>query len=82
MYYYGYYPLFKSPEKEQIVVEKLNLEDEYESYDGILKKNILLPLLGAFGISIAISGVGYGLSMFSQRNIRWLQLFFLLPHLE
>ncbi|NQU54983.1 MAG: DUF819 family protein [Bacteroidetes bacterium] len=57
-------PPFKSPEKVQIVVGKLNLEDEYESYDGILKKNVLLPLLGAFGISIAISGVSYGLSMF------------------
>lgn len=56
-------PAYKSPTAGTISVGKLDLEEEFESYDGILKKKTLLPLLVAFGLSVAILGVSYGISM-------------------
>ena len=55
-------PAYKSPKTEQIKVEKLNLEEDYESYDGIFSKKIFWPLLGAFGLSVAIMGISGGIS--------------------
>ncbi len=53
---------FKSPETGDIKVGKLNLEEEYESYEGFFKKKTFLPILGALGLSILIFATSYGLS--------------------
>lgn len=56
-------PAYKSTESEQIEVGKLNLEENYESYDGIFKRKTFIPLLGAFGLSLAILGLSKGISL-------------------
>ncbi len=69
-------PAYKSPNAETIndkgIIKtgKLNLEDEFESYDGIFEKKTLLPLLGAFGLSVAILGVSYGIGLLFSEDIR------------
>ncbi|MBT3385769.1 MAG: DUF819 family protein [Prolixibacteraceae bacterium] len=58
-------PAYKSPNKgPKVQVGELHLEDDFESYDGIFTKKTFLPLLGAFGLSVAILGASYGLSRF------------------
>ena len=42
---------------------ELNLEEDFESYEGMFKKPILIPLLGAFGLSVVILGVSYAISL-------------------
>lgn len=61
-------PPFKSPETGTIKVGKLNIEDEYESYEGYFKKKTFLPVLGAFGLSVLIFGISYGASLFFPEN--------------
>lgn len=56
-------PPFKPVETENGADSNVNLEEDFESYEGIFKKKTLLPLLGAFGISVAILGVSYGISL-------------------
>jgi uncharacterized membrane protein len=56
-------PPYKKEETPKVKVGKLNLEEDYESYSGFFSKKVFWPLLGAFGISIAILGASYGLSM-------------------
>ncbi len=56
-------PPFKSPDNGNLKKKQIDVEDDFDSYDGIFKKEIFLPLLGAFGLSLAIVGVSYGLSM-------------------
>lgn len=51
-----------------IEVEKMNMEDEFESYDGFFKKDTFWPLLASFGISVAILGVSYGISMMFPKD--------------
>lgn len=63
-------PAYKSPNSGTIKVNKLDLEEEYESYDGILKKKTFLPLLSAFGLSVAILGVSYGISMLFPKDFK------------
>ncbi len=63
-------PAYKSFDNGTIKTGKLNLEDEFESYDGILEKKTLLPLIGAFGLSVAILGVSYGIGMLFSDDIR------------
>jgi len=53
---------FKTPETGEIQVGKLNLEEEYESYEGFFKKKTFLPVLFAFGMSLIIFGVSFGVS--------------------
>ena len=53
---------FKKPETGEIQVGKLNLEEEYESYEGFFKKKTFLPVLAAFGLSLIIFGVSFGVS--------------------
>jgi uncharacterized membrane protein len=64
-------PPFKSNETEKIKVEQMNLEleDEYESYNGFFKKSTFMPLLGAFGLSVLILGVSYLLGMLFPKDI-------------
>jgi len=56
-------PPYKSPEEGKIKVGKLNLEEEFESYNGIFKKKTFIPLLGAFGLSVLILGISYALRL-------------------
>ena len=56
-------PPFKPVKNENTTVAEMNMEEEFESYDGMLKKKTLFPLIGAFGISVAILGVSYGISL-------------------
>ncbi len=39
------------------------IEKDYESYRGIFQKDVFRPLLGAFGLSVAILGVSYAISL-------------------
>jgi uncharacterized membrane protein len=62
-------PPYKSPVSEKAIeVGKLNMEDEFESYDGFFKKKIIFPLFAAFGISISILGVSYALSLLFPKD--------------
>ncbi|QIA07209.1 DUF819 family protein [Draconibacterium halophilum] len=56
-------PPFKPVKTEDTAVAEMNTEEEFESYDGMLKKKTFFPLIGAFGISVAILGVSYGISL-------------------
>ena len=53
---------FKSPEVDPTLAE-VNPEDDYDSYEGMFKRKTLLPLMGAFGLSLVIVAVSYGLSL-------------------
>ena len=61
-------PAYKSPEASQKVnVKKLNLKEDMESYNGIFKKEIFWPLLGALGLSVLILGISFGVGqLFSE----------------
>lgn len=62
-------PPYKSPISEDAIeVGKLNLEDEFESYDGFFKRKIFVPLLAAFGISVLILGVSYAISLLFPKD--------------
>ena len=41
----------------------LDLEAEYESYKGFFRKGTFFPVLAAFGLSVLIFGVSYGMSL-------------------
>nr|WP_319510511.1 DUF819 family protein [uncultured Draconibacterium sp.] len=56
-------PPYKSIKTQNTSAEDINMEEEFESYDGMLTKKTLLPLIGALGISVAILGVSYGISL-------------------
>lgn len=49
-------PAFK---KAQPGEEKMEIQD-YDSYEGMFSRGTLVPLLGAFGLSVLILGVGLG----------------------
>lgn len=55
-------PPFKST-GQAIEAGEINLEEEYESYSGIFGRKIFLPLMAALGLSVAILGVSYAISM-------------------
>lgn len=61
---------FKSPETGNIKVNDADLEDEYESYSGFFKKKTILPVLGAFGLSVVIFGSSYGLSLLFPESFK------------
>jgi len=44
--------------------------EEFESYEGVFKWNILKPLLSAFGLSVLIFALGGGLSMLFPENFQ------------
>jgi uncharacterized membrane protein len=55
-------PAYKSPETtdtKKVEVKNMDLENEFESYDGIFKKGTFFPILGAFGLSVLILGVSF-----------------------
>jgi uncharacterized membrane protein len=55
-------PAYKSPSNGTVKMDKSDMNEEFESYDGIFKKKTFIPLLGAFGLSVLILGVSYGIS--------------------
>jgi len=55
-------PPYKSHNSGKIEVGEINLAEDYDSYDGLFRKDIFWPLLGAFGISVMILGVSFALS--------------------
>ncbi len=55
-------PAYKKSETKKIKVGEIKIEDDFESYSGFFKRRTFLPALGAFGISVAIFGVSFGLS--------------------
>lgn len=62
-------PPYKSPVSEDAIdVGELNLEDEFESYDGFFKRKTFFPLLAAFSLSVAILGVSYALSLLFPKD--------------
>jgi len=51
----------------KIEVPQIDLQEEFESYNGFFKKDTFLPLLAAFGLSVLILGVSFALSkLFSK----------------
>jgi uncharacterized membrane protein len=56
-------PPYKPVDPANIASNQINLEEQYESYRGIFQRKTLLPLIGAFGLSVAILGVSYALSL-------------------
>ena len=55
----SFLPPFKKPE---LVGDAGNPDDDFDSYKGILYKKTFLPILAAFGLSVAIMGVSFLLS--------------------
>lgn len=53
---------FKKAETGSVQVGQLNLEEDYDSYEGFFKRKTFLPVLAAFGISLLIFVVSFGLS--------------------
>jgi uncharacterized membrane protein len=45
-----------------------DIEEDYESYTGFFKKKVFLPVLAAFGLSILIFAVSFGLSRLFPEN--------------
>jgi uncharacterized membrane protein len=58
---------FKHPEieKNEIVVDDFA---EFESYNGMFTKPVLLPLIKAFGITLVIVGIGVGIMQLFEKN--------------
>uniref|UniRef100_UPI003217595E DUF819 family protein n=1 Tax=uncultured Draconibacterium sp. TaxID=1573823 RepID=UPI003217595E len=61
-------PAYKPLKATSTSSEEMNMEEEYESYDGMLKKPILLPLLGAMALSVAILGTSYAISLLVPKD--------------
>jgi len=55
-------PPFKKAETHGIDVGEVDMHEEMESYDGFFKKEIFRPLLAAFGLSVVILGISFGVS--------------------
>ena len=53
---------FKKAETGNIKVGQLNLDEDYDSYEGFFKRKTFFPVLAAFGLSLLIFGVSFGLS--------------------
>ncbi len=56
-------PPYKPVEVNNSQNSDIDTEEDFESYSGIFKKDTLIPLIGAFGLSVAILGVSYAISL-------------------
>jgi len=61
-------PPFKMPDNGEAGLTQVNPEEDFDNYSGIFKKGTLLPLLGAFGLSLIIVGASYALSMLLPKD--------------
>ena len=59
---------YKPAENGNGIATGESYQEKYESYEGILKRRIFLPLLGAFGLSVLILGISAGLSQLILRS--------------
>jgi uncharacterized membrane protein len=70
-----FFLLFMRPYKPEVREEAsspgIDYHDKYESYDGIFQRRILIPLLGAMGLSIIIFGIAYGISFLFYREFKF-----------
>ncbi|MGC9345122.1 MAG: DUF819 family protein, partial [Bacteroidales bacterium] len=57
-----YKPIIPDDENEEAAKITVKKEEDFESYTGIFKRDIFIPLLKAFGLAILIFAVGGGLS--------------------
>ncbi len=60
-------PKFKVPENTENE-DAINLEEDFESYSGIFRKKTFFPLLGALGLSVAILGASYAISLIFPKD--------------
>jgi uncharacterized membrane protein len=65
-------PPFKRPEEKQgedIDIKRMQakIEEDFDDYSGIFRKDVILPLLGALALSIVIFGLGLGVSFLFPR---------------
>lgn len=63
-------PAYKSSSKRTVKLDKINLTEEFESYDGIFNKKVFIPLLGAFALSVLILGISYGISRLFSKDFQ------------
>lgn len=63
-------PAYKSTaDSPNIDVKEMKPEDDLESYEGMFKEGNLLPLLGAFGLSVLILGISFAIgSLFGDAS--------------
>ncbi len=61
-------PPFKQVKKLNKEASYIDPEEEFESYQGMLKKETLFPLLGAFAISVAILATSYSISLLVPKD--------------
>ena len=60
-------PKFKAPENTENE-DAINLEEDFESYNGIFREKTFFPLLGALGLSVAILGASYAISLIFPKD--------------
>lgn len=61
-------PPFKPVKETNGETAYIDPEEEFESYNGIFRKSTLLPLLGALGLSVAILGASYAISLLVPKD--------------
>jgi len=60
-------PPFKSPEVDPNAANS-DREEDFDNYQGMFKRKTFLPLLAAFGLSVLIVGVSFGLSQLFPKD--------------
>ena len=50
--------------------DDLNLDEDFESYNGIFRKKTFIPLLAAFGFSALILGISFGISRLIPKDFQ------------
>lgn len=63
-----YRPVSPDEEDEEAARLMIQQEEDFESYNGIFKKDIFFPLLKAFALAVLIFAVGGGLSFLFSKN--------------
>ncbi len=61
-------PPYKPVEVNNSQNSDIDTEEDFESYSGIFKKDTLIPLIGAFGLSVAILGISYAISLLLPKD--------------
>jgi uncharacterized membrane protein len=63
-----YRPVSPDEEDEETLKIMVKQEEDFESYEGILRKNTFIPLLKALGLAVLIFAIGGGLSFLFSSN--------------
>lgn len=64
----SYKPIIPDDEDEEQAKITVKQEEDFESYNGIFKKEIFIPLMKAFGLALLIFAIGGGLSFLFSSN--------------